>query len=58
MFHLPHKPHSAPDSPAIAIFVTAIGHIHIGLPEPRPDYPLHEADYLEAAEMSRLMERL
>jgi hypothetical protein len=41
-----------------AAFITAIGHIHIGLPEPRPSYPPHEASYLEAGEMSRLMEHL
>ena len=41
-----------------AEFITAIGHIHIPLPELRPSYPPHEARYLEAAEMSRLMEHL
>jgi hypothetical protein len=41
-----------------AAFITAIGHIHIPLPEPRPSYPPHEASYFEAGEMSRLMEHL
>jgi len=41
-----------------AAFITAIGHIRIRLPEPRPSYPPHEASYLEAGEMSRLMEHL
>ena len=36
--------------------ITAIGHIHIHLPEPGPTYPPHEASYFEAGEMSRLME--
>jgi hypothetical protein len=41
--------------------ITAIGHIHIGhigLPEPKRTYPLHEASYLEDELMSRLMEHL
>jgi hypothetical protein len=41
-----------------AAFITTIGHIHIRLPEPRPSYPPREASYLEAGEMSRLMEHL
>ena len=41
-----------------AAFITAIGHIHIGLPEPRPIYPRREASYFEAGRMSRLMEHL
>jgi hypothetical protein len=41
-----------------AAFITAIGHIHIRLPEPRPSYPPHEASYFEAGEMSRLVEHL
>jgi hypothetical protein len=74
MLHLLPKFHSLPDPPAPdvepappavahrhwpgAAFVTAIGHIHIRLPEPRPSYPPHEASYFEAGEMSRLMEHL
>jgi hypothetical protein len=73
MLHLLPKFHSLPDSPAPdvepapapvthhwpgAVFITAIGHIHIRLPEPRPSYPPHEARYFEAGEMSRLMEQL
>jgi hypothetical protein len=72
MLHLLPKLHSLPDvqapdvAPALsavthhllpgAAFITAIGHIHIRLPEPGRTYPLHEASYLEAGEMSRLME--
>jgi hypothetical protein len=41
-----------------AAFITAVGHIHIRLPEPRSSYPPHEASYFEAGEMSRLMEHL
>ena len=74
MLHLLPKFHSLPDPPATpvptappavthrhwpgAAFITAIGHIHIRLPEPRPSYPPHEASYFEAGEMSRLMEHL
>jgi hypothetical protein len=74
MFHLLHRPHSLSDLPAPdvepapsaeshhhwpgAAFITAIGHIHIGLPEPKRTYPLHEASYLEDELMSRLMEHL
>lgn len=66
MLHLLPKFHSLPD-PLAAVahrhwpgpaFITAIGHIHIRLPEPRPSYPTHEASYYEAGEMSRLMEHL
>ncbi|WP_156738309.1 MULTISPECIES: hypothetical protein [unclassified Mycobacterium] len=39
-------------------FMTAIAHIHFGPSEPPRLYPLHEAGYLEAELMSRLMERL
>jgi hypothetical protein len=42
----------------VPAFITAIGHIHLRLPEPRPSYPPHEASYFEAGEMSRLMEHL
>lgn len=38
--------------------IAAIGHIHIGLPEPRPCYPRREPNYYEAARMSRHMEHL
>jgi hypothetical protein len=38
--------------------ITAIGHIHIGLPEPRPLYPHREASYFESARMSRQMDHL
>jgi len=38
--------------------VAAIGHIHIGLPGPRPLYPHREASYFESARMSRQMEHL
>jgi hypothetical protein len=41
-----------------AAFATAIGHIHLGLPEPRPIYPGHEAGYFEGGRMSRMMEHL
>ncbi len=41
-----------------AALMTAIGHIHIRLPEPRPIYSRREASYFEAARMSRLMEHL
>ncbi len=74
MFHLSTKLHPSPDSPVPdapsrlsavthhhwpgAAFISAIGHIHIALPEPRPSYPLHEASYLEVGEMYRLMEHL
>ena len=38
---------------------TLIGKIgHIQLPEPRPRYPRREANYFEAARMSRAMDRL
>src|SRR6478735_2706789 len=36
-----------------AAVITAIGHIHIRLPEPRPIYPRREASYFEAGRMSR-----
>ena len=74
MSHLRPKFHSLPDplAPDVepapsavthrhwpgAAFITAIGHIHIRLPEPRPSYPPHEASYFEAGEMSRLVEHL
>jgi hypothetical protein len=74
MLHLLPKFHSLSDLPAPdvelapsavthhhrpgAAFITAIGHLHIGLPEPRRTYPLHEASYLEDELMSRLMEHL
>jgi len=38
--------------------VAAIGHIHIGLPGPRPLYPRREASYFESARMSRQMDHL
>ncbi len=38
--------------------IAAIGHIHIGLPEPRPLYPRREASYFEGARMSRQMDHL
>jgi hypothetical protein len=41
-----------------AAFITAIGHIHIRLPEPRGIYPRREASYFEAGRMSRLVEHL
>lgn len=74
MLHLLPKFHSLTDSPApdaepvppaashhhlpAAAFMTAIGHLHLSLPEPRPSYPLHEPGYLETELMSRLMEHL
>ena len=74
MLHLLPKFHSLPDQPAPraepaqsagtphhrpgASFMTAIGHLHLGPSEPRRLYPLHEASYLEAELMSRLMEHL
>jgi|GEM_PF-4144038 len=68
MLHLLPKFHSLSDPPAPpaathrrwpgAAFITAVGHIHIQLPELRPSYPPHEASYFEAGEMSRLMEHL
>jgi hypothetical protein len=39
-----------------ATLIGAIGRIHIGLPEPRPNYPRRERSYLEAARMSREMD--
>lgn len=73
MFHLLPNLHSSSDLPARdvepaasadshhrwpgASFISAIGHIHLGLPEPRT-YPLHEASYLEDELMSREMEHL
>lgn len=41
-----------------AALITAIGHIHLRLPEPRPIYPRREASYFEGARMSRMMEHL
>ena len=41
-----------------AAVATAIGHIHLRLPEPRPMYPGHEAGYFEGGRMSRMMEHL
>lgn len=38
--------------------IAAIGHIHIGLPGPRPLYPHREASYFESARMSRQMDHL
>lgn len=74
MLHLLPKHHSVPDPPAPdiepaapaqthyhwpgAALITAFGHIHIRLPEPRPSYPPHEASFFEAELMSRLMEHL
>lgn len=67
MLHLLPKLHPISDRPAPyaethhhwpgASVVAAIGHIHIGLPEPRT-YPLHEPSFLEDELMSRLMEHL
>jgi hypothetical protein len=37
---------------------SAIGRIHVGLPEPRPHYPQRERNYFEAARMSRAMDHL
>jgi len=68
MLHLLPRFHSLSDPPAPpegthrhwpgAAFITAVGHIHIRPPGPRPSYPPHEASYIEAGEMSRLMEHL
>jgi hypothetical protein len=41
-----------------AALATAIDHIHLRLPEPRPIYPGHEAGYFEGGRMSRMMEHL
>ncbi len=41
-----------------AALLTAIGHIHLRLPEPRPIYPRLETSYFEAGRMARLMEHL
>jgi hypothetical protein len=38
--------------------ITAIGRIHIALPEPRPHYPRRDPNYFDAARMSREMEHL
>jgi hypothetical protein len=38
--------------------IAAIGHIRIRLPERRTGYPRREANYFQAARMSRAMERL
>lgn len=40
-----------------AALITAVGHIHLRLPEPRPIYPRREASYFDTARMSRMMER-
>jgi hypothetical protein len=74
MLHLLPTPRSAPDTPAPDVepdpsvvthhhwpgtgFMKAIGHIHVAPPQPPRLYPLHEASYLEAELMSRLMEHL
>lgn len=74
MLHLLPKFHALPDPPTPdtesapsavthhhwpgAAFITALGHIHVGLPEPRRSYPPHEASYFETELMSRLMEHL
>jgi hypothetical protein len=74
MFHLLPKLHSSSDLPAPdvepaasaeshhhwpgAALISAIGHIHLGLPDVKRTYPLHEASYLEDELMSRLMEHL
>ncbi|OBK50152.1 hypothetical protein [Mycobacterium sp. 1081908.1] len=67
MLHLLPKLHTPSDAPAPdaetrhhwrgASVVAAIGHIHLGLPEPRT-YPLHEPRFFEDELMSRLMEHL
>ena len=67
MLHLLPKFHPQSDSPAAdaethhhrpgGTVIAAIGHIHIGLPEPRT-YPLHESRFFEDELMSRLMEHL
>lgn len=41
-----------------AALITAIGHIHLRLPEPRPIYPRREASYFDRGRMSRMMEHL
>lgn len=41
-----------------AAFISAIGHIHFRLPEPRPVYPRRYASYFEDGRMSRMMEHL
>ncbi len=41
-----------------AALLTAIGHIHLRLPEPRAVYPRRQDSYFEAGRMSRLMEHL
>lgn len=41
-----------------ARLLTAVGHIHIALPEARPHRPRCEGSYFEAARMSRAMEHL
>lgn len=41
-----------------AALITAIGHIHLRLPEPRPIYTRREASYFEGGRMSRMMEHL
>ncbi len=38
--------------------ITAIGRIHVALPEPRPHYPRSDPTYVEAARMSREMDHL
>jgi hypothetical protein len=66
MLHLLPKFRSHADPPAAVThrhwpgpaFITAIGHIHLRLPEPHPSYPPVGASYFEAAEMSRLMDHL
>jgi hypothetical protein len=41
-----------------AALITAINHIHLRLPEPRPVYPGFEASCFEGGRMSRMMEHL
>jgi hypothetical protein len=38
--------------------ITAIGHVRIRLPEPRPIYPRRRASYFDDAQMSREMDHL
>ena len=42
----------------LGTMISAIGHIHIALPEPRPHYPRREPNFFEAARMSREMGHL
>jgi hypothetical protein len=41
-----------------ATLIAAIGRIHLGMPQPQPHCPRHDAGYFENARMSRQMDHL